>query len=264
MRELKVQAGSLDNGVVDVEWRLDDSATKGIVRVTGITELADAHVIAELCALRYLVCERTIFGNSIAPRGSRIEVSAGAIKKLWRMDTAKDHIVPYGRFLYPTFEDCSFEVKKNALLQSLPLREIPASAKGIQPIETIEATYSNWIEVPCAALGNEPVGITRHALERYQERFNVKFVKTAIQSIKRLLASPTVCEISKGDLAQASSQIKSRKNGRYFLNTSAKILFVCVPEGSKWVIATAYGEPQYNNLKQAVYVGGRVEMRFKR
>lgn len=260
-RRLRLQAGEIVEGVVPVEWRIDESLWKGVINVKVPSAAEDPQVIAELCALRHLVVVRTIFGNPVAPAGAEIVISSGAIKKLWRQDTAKEHIVQYGRFLYATFEGCEMEVKKDRALSGLPVREI--ITEGEEPrldVDAIVAAPSPFPELKFRALGDAKVGISRHALERYQERFDTKQVKSSMAGIRRMADSEQMIEIDKGERSRLKALIRHQTNARLFRYQPSKTILVLVPEATGWVLATVYREDE-SLTKQAVYAGGRIEFR---
>ena len=260
-RKLRVQAGEFIGGIIRVEWRIDDAHWKGVINVQMPDGMEDAQAIAELCALRHLVVGRRVFGSDTASPGATIIVSAGAVKKLWRQDTAKGHIVPYGRFLYATFDGCEMDVKKDRALAALPVREFDLEAQEPRAdIDNVVAAPSPFPEITFRALGGIPVGISRHALERYQERFSTRHVKTSMAGIRKIADSEQLTEIVKGERARIMAEIRHQTSAKLYMYQPSRTILVIVPEGPNWVLATVYREDETQS-KQAVYAGGRIEFR---
>lgn len=260
---LLVQAvGRCEDGSVRVEFRQGDLPWKGVVNVIVPEGAEDTNAIAELCALRHLMQDRMMFGCTFAPRGTRICVTAGVIRKLLRMDSQKGHLVRYARFLFYTFDGCEMEVVKSSDLADLLPRMLPVDNSETEfypaPEITITAEASQLTAAPFAVLG-EQVGITRHAIERYQERYGTPYVRNAIARITKILASNEVREMTVSERSKFRAMQKHGTEGRAYLYPPSQTVFVVVPEEDMPVIATIYKlEPE---AKQAVYVGGRIEMR---
>ena len=262
-RSLAVRAGVKQDSMVRVEWRLDAGSWKGVINVQLTPGTEDGPAIAELCALRYLIVERTIFGSDIAPRGTNIFVSAGAIRKLLRQETQKGHLVPYGRFMFASLEGCDIAVVKDDDFKDLAYRVIDVDGTSTQaPEVSLSAVPSPWPTLEFKLL-NLGVGVTRHALERYQERFSTPYVRTAMNGLRKMLASDRIRELDKSETASIKARIKHHKAGRLFFYEPSQTTLVMVEEEGALVIATVYRE-EFDHLKEAVYVCGRVEIRNKK
>ena len=265
MRTLRVQVGEVIENRARVEWRLDECSWKGVLHINLPNGIEDGPVIAELSALRYLILEKKMLGHDSAPKGSLIVVSLGAIKKLLRQDTAKSHIVPYGRFLYLALDGCEMDVKKDRTLSTLPARVILQDDEPIEAPEiTLDAVRSSWPVIPFVAVDNAMVEITRHALERYQERFDTPYVRTAMNGLKKIMTSPIVRELDKGEVSRRNALRKHQKSGRHFLYGPSQTILVLIQEDGAWVLATVYRDEEKNKFKEAVFTHGRVEIRNKR
>lgn len=238
------------NNYVPVHWRLDDGDRQGVIHVNMPEMIIERRVVAELCALNYLMTgTRPIFGNARAPATSITKVTAGAIRKLFRGETEKGEIVPFGRFLFFAFCEAALETDKNIeWTTKLPI---------VQEMR-IEATPTRYEAVPLTAMKAD-VGITRHAVERYQERVGTTTVVNSIKSLRRLMADKKTVPAKISDFKRDSGLQKYGKLARFFVHGPSKTTLVVLPEEDGWVLVTVYYEPLPR--KEAVYVNGRVEMR---
>ncbi len=267
MRKIRVQAGvvSEDNRCT-VEWRLDEVPWKGVLHVVLPDSVEDGPMIAELCALRHLVVERTVFGAAIAPKNAMVIVSHGAIKKLMRQDSDKMHIIPYGRFLYAALDQCDIDVKKDRALTNLPRKPILEGevVVGETPDAEIMAVPAPWPSLKFKLLADEVIGISRHAIERYKERFDTPYVNSALAGLKKILGSDAVRELEKSEAAEARAFLKHKVKGRIFYYSPSKTYFVLVQEAAGWVMATLYRDLEHTKIRESVYANGRVELRLKK
>lgn len=145
--------------VFNVYWRVG-AARMGCVETTvAAAAPADKHIIAEMAALRYLLLEKAAAGENASGVGLDIVVSSGAIKKATHKDTAKIHLVDYAHFLVTRFADAKFSVEKD---------ESWLPAENAAPMDKIKVDRPALETIFVHGVGN--VVLTRHALERYNER----------------------------------------------------------------------------------------------
>ena len=267
MRKIRVQAGVVtEDNRCSVEWRVDEAQWKGVINVVLPKGVEDGPMIAELCALRHLVVDRIVFGSPSVPKTAMVIVSHGAIKKLMRQDSAKTHIIPYGRFLYAAMDQCAFDVKKDRALADLPRKPIFEGEEliGVTPDEEIQAFEAPWPTLKFKLLADEEVGISRHAIERYKERFETPYVASALTGLRKILSSDSVRELDKSEEAKARALMKHKVKGRIFCYPLSETYFVLVKESGVWVMATIYRDEEHKRLKETVYANGRIEVRRKK
>lgn len=107
MNQIAVSTRERDDGQFDVAYRIHEAhpLANGVVRVSLASHIhQDRAIIAELAALRYLLCEANVCGPQRTGHGLQVEVSFGAIKRAVLQGaikttdagkTDKAHIVPY-------------------------------------------------------------------------------------------------------------------------------------------------------------------------
>jgi hypothetical protein len=196
----------------DVRW-MSGKDKQGTIEVTLPEGTNDPRIIAELSVLRHLVLEREILGPSRTGNGLRFVVSAGAIKKLMREDSAKAHLAPYALFLRTRLLGVVVEVdhKANWVSDATTLREVLV----------IEEPPAECISIA----GYGEVQVRAHVLERIQQHYGValknlwKFVTNAAKE-----AQPATMPTR-----NVRHDVKHRQPGQYALNTRYNILFVIVP-----------------------------------
>jgi hypothetical protein len=138
----------------------------------------DPLATAELVALRYLLGEAAVLNHNRTGSNLRLVVSKGAIKKLARQDSHKRVLYDYGYPLLTRYADAVIEVcKDRAWLPDITeLSDIPLiNGERYRGIELLQ----------CHGLGQ--VGVTLHALERYQQYCNVRDLSRAWKSLQKRL-----------------------------------------------------------------------------
>jgi len=196
----------------DVRW-MTGKDKQGIFEVTVPDGADDPRIIAELAVLRHLILEREILGPSRTGNGLRFVVSAGAIKKLMREDSAKAYLAPYALFLRTRLLGVVVEVDHKANWAS--------DAETRRELLVVEEPPAECISIA----GYGEVQVRAHVLERIQQHYGValknlwKFVTTAAKE-----AVPAIIPNR-----NARHDAKHRQPGQYALNTRYNILFVIVP-----------------------------------
>lgn len=268
MRSLAVKAFPKEGNLVPVMWRLDQSAWHGCVKVQVEEQQQDAEIVAELCALHFLMGVRSVFGsgNGIYS-GNSITVSFGAIKRLTQQDTEKGHLVPFGRFLFFALDGGNVDVSKDAAwVEATDLRESEEAQVVAAPI-------------PFPSINVDGLGelfVTRHAAERYIERNilseSIKAgeiaadaqpeykgrVKAAMAGIRRQLAHKET--VRSDQKASVRTIARHGKEAVELIHQPSKTVFVIVEDAGRWVLSTVKKESPGQKL-QPVYVRGRIEMR---
>lgn len=287
MNQISVSTRTRSDGQFDVAYRIHEAhpLANGTVHVTVANHFtADRAIIAELAALRHLLCDANVCGPQRTGHGLQVEVSFGAIRRavlqgaLKASDagkTDKAHIVPHAHFLATRFFEASKAVVND-----------PAWAKGCMlnyRQHAINVTSPQEAFLPTRI--GEAV-ISRHALNRFVERFIArdvfngnnrgedrpenspdveqiasKYWTRAWKSLEKLLNSPDTAI-----RAIASSKFGERMKRKYgkqacFLHhPDSMAIFILVPEGRCLVLATVVRDFEENRcfVKPPRYVGGRL------
>lgn len=188
---------------------------RGILRITSPAP-EDAKIIAELYGIQYLLEVKEVVGNNVAGHeNTHLFVSLGAIKKLARMGSDKQHIAEYAKFLITRFKGCPIEVIKNEKwlsTEEMPIIELDAS----EPLdEKIEVT------------GIGEVVLTAHVVEKYSERFGIEVIGDARRKLRRIAGEPKVREIEKNNpKTKIKFALKGKEEGRYFYHPTQDVIMV--------------------------------------
>lgn len=207
MMILNTSPEMLEEKFVRVFWRTGTS-TAGIIDVELPFDSPDAELIAELCAMRYLVFERMVFDRKpMRGKGYRFVVSTGAIRKLVLGKSSKKQLQPYARFLAETMEGCEIIVKKDIS------RADPADvAIQIDQIYADPKDFMSPVEVTINAPSMGIVHITKHALDRYQQCGNIGGdpIKNPLNSLTKRLLNEEIIQVT---MPRLVAEHKVRKYG---------------------------------------------------
>jgi hypothetical protein len=270
MNQISVSTQARSDGQFDVAYRIHEAhpLANGIVQVFVAPHYtADRAIIAELAALRYLLCEAQVCGQQRTGQGLQVEVSFGAIRRavlqgaLKATDagkTDKAHIVPHAHFLATRF----FEASKAVV-------NAPVWAKGcmLKYRQHAIAVTSPQESILPTRIG-EAV-ISRHALNRFVERFIArdvfnsgggrfenlpdveqiasKYWTRAWRSLEKLLNSPdTVIRAIASSKFGERMKRKYGKQARFLHHPDSMAIFILIPEGRRLVLATVVRDFEEN------------------
>lgn len=199
--------------------------------------LSEGLLIAELCALRYLLLERRVFNATpTSGQGVCLWVSTGAIRKLVLKKSAKKEAVPYAAFLGTRMRDAQIEVvsKKDAL----PFTSAQLEHDTIRPDPDIYTMADDPIETP--ALGT--IYITAHAVERYIERSDSGEAKSPWATLVKRLRHPGLKPYT---IPERHQLHKRRKYGEdnsieAWGHPTSRLIFLTVNRGAHRVVVTVF------------------------
>lgn len=234
------------DGTIPVFWRNGAvQPFKGVVHVS-VEEGPHAKAIAEVVAILSLIKSGKV-GTSL--RNNRIHVSQAIIMELLDKGAPDSAIVPYGRSLYINVDPEKIVVDKKDWGRELPVNPERVSSASAEEV--------NWPAAECAFLG-EPVGISRHAVERHMERFGTRDPWRAFMSITRTLASKAMRELTREEVARTNPKMRYDERTKVLLETRSDTAVVLVREDFGWAMTTIYRHSQ-EFVPTLVY--GRVEYR---
>lgn len=194
----------INSQCVPVFWSLG-KRSKGLLTIHLPTEYDEPKLIAELCAIRFLLCKAPVLPTNLDGTGIKLNVSTGAIKKLALDVSAKKEAVPYARFLQLRLKNLKYQVtKKNDLLSLYDQENLQKKTLFIQK-EDYQTPYE---PIPTPCLG--PVVITDHSVQRYIERNRSGDIKKPFHSLLKRLSHPKIKQIP---IPKRVLQHKTRKYG---------------------------------------------------
>lgn len=246
---LYLVATERERNIIPVEWRIGPSRPKGIVHIIMPDEQPNSHdaAIAELTAIRYLVDSRQV-GSSLRPH--KVFVSQREIKNLMHQEAGATPLVPYGRFLYLYVHQDKLGVEKSKWAEGVEID--PAR------ISITHAIPSNWPGGFCPVLGAE-IGITRHAVERFIERSQIKNdYWHAFQMLQKRLQSSLMRIVPREEIAKTNPGMRMDARTMLLHHQGTDTDFLIVKEEEGWVLVTTHAHHQEY---VPTIVGTRVEYR---
>lgn len=221
-------------GQFNVHWR-NGHQCAGLITVNVHHNLPDPEAIAELSALQWLLCQRSVFGTTQNGKGLHLKVSAGAIRKAIRAASAgeggqfgKPHLKPYAQFLASRFAGAVLEVCKG---HSWLPEDLPADHAHL----SIRKPLPNLVDIP----GLGWVAVSKHAFDRFAERLCMLEQHDAWRLFCRAVRGPLrrLHHASQSELVKA---VRHGRNGEVWVNPANGWGFVLVPQAPQPVMVTAY------------------------
>lgn len=224
-----VKPGEAPNEFI-VYWR-NGLHKQGILTVCVNADLPSDHkVAAELAAMKHLLEEKAIFGEDRGGKNLLLSISSGsAIRKLARMQSAKMHLVPYARFLITRFAGADLTVERDEEWIK------PRAMNNAERIE-VNGAENSFIDLP----GVGRVSITRHVIDRLNQRLNFIGEAEILRQIRRIASGPLT------DVRQSEERIQNAiqkygKAARIFENKLMRCQLVIRENNDKSLfLATAY------------------------
>lgn len=205
---------------------------KGCVRVKVDPSESDAPIIAELHAMQYLLEVAEVSGeNRAGDKYLTLIVSAGAIRKLARMDSAKKELSERASFLTTRFSGCNIKVDKEEKWLS-----------ACEPSITLNSAKMREQTVEIQKLGK--VYITAHAVDQFTERFYPGHELG--EGWRKLVKIASDSRLREVDLQTARTKLKysmkGKEAGRYFFHPIYDAILVIVEDKkrNKLMLVTAY------------------------
>lgn len=229
-----------------VYWTNSIIRPKGVLRVRVLPQIEDRQIVAELAAMRHLLEDKGVVGNTVVGNaGTRLIVSAGAIRKLQAMKSGKSHLAPYANFLATRFAGCPISVDKDTHWFD-----------GFQPepVDKLQVTAPHREIVKIAGLGE--VSVTQHMLERVADRLLAEAERSAQAAWKKLVeltSDSAVHEVSRRSLwAGAMNSGHGKQEARYFLNPKHKLILVVTDNQSEGKrLVTTYPARHFHAMPKA-------------
>lgn len=221
-------------GEFNIYWRNGHQGA-GLITVSVHPNLADPDVIAELSALQWLLCQRSVFGITQNGKGLHLKICAGAIRKAVRAESAgeggqfgKPHLKPYAQFLTSRFAGAILEVSKE---QSWIPPGFPADHAWL----SVNKPLPNLVDIPGLGL----VAVTKHAFDRFSERLCKLEQHDAWRLLCRAVRGPLrqLHHAPRADLVESDGH---GRNGEVWVNPANGWGFVLVTRAPQPVMVTAY------------------------
>lgn len=207
-----------------------------IIYVTVPAEIEDPAICAELTAIRYILMNRLTAGESAFGLGMEIDVSFGAIKKLARGETTKEHLFFQGEFLGSQFLAAQISVSSSSIW---------TKACAVD-METIHLEFQRSPKQFTVESVIGPVTISRHAIERYHERVKTVSLESALSSMVKILPKRTTSERVLGPKYIEYCKKRYGQVPRVLYSPGADVRYVICEEARGLVLVTVHIEYEGN------------------
>ncbi|MBB3105247.1 hypothetical protein [Azomonas macrocytogenes] len=210
----------------------------GILDLTLGLNTQESELVAELCAMRYLLLERQVFNRKPSSgKGIKLRVSTGAIRKLMLGKSTKREALPYAQFLGSCMAGAEFEVQRNM--------DFKASADD--PQANIESLYIDpaVYGTPHLAFDTPAIGqifVTVHAVQQYVERNISGELTRPLSSLVRRLQHPGLClrPIPEKVLRHKAHKYGSSSNIEAWGHTTSCFTYLFLVDGAKRTLVTVF------------------------
>jgi len=210
---------------------MDGGECRGVIEVLDVGHSEDPASLSELMVLHHLLVERQVVGEGSTGHNLGIEVSKGAIRKLARHRGSKRSLVAFTQFLATRFSDARLTVERDR--------------SWIDPKAPREVLHATGPELACVEspqLGT--VVITRHALDRYVERFGVRDRSRGWQKLGQRLSRSPLCKVPIPDRARIRKYIRYGQNAEIWRqkNTPVNFVLTSTRHGNRVLLTVFIGE----------------------
>ncbi|EGQ7991996.1 TPA: hypothetical protein I7203_15415 [Vibrio vulnificus] len=236
MMKLKVQSVSASKSKVSVAWFVGLSRS-GIVDV-GIGRFESRIAIAELTVARYLLWDRQVFGHR---PGSGKGVELGLPHKTLHSLSLNScvELRKAGQYLKTWLDGAQ-----------LKPGEIVGVAASTEQIPVIQPYRSPQPVFDSPVLG--PVAISRHAIQRYQERFQHGYTKSPWLSLQRQLCNPELRQAILSERTRFQKLLKYGDDGsQVWHHPTGDLYFLLVPQETHSLVVTVFSHLSHSMAKEA-------------
>ncbi|HCH2684391.1 TPA: hypothetical protein NKV87_003259 [Vibrio parahaemolyticus] len=235
MMKLKVQSVSASKSKVSVAWFVGLSRS-GIVDV-GIGRFESRIAIAELTVARYLLWDRQVFGHR---PGSGKGVELGLPHKTLHSLSLNScvELRKAGQYLKTWLDGVQLNPEE--------IVGVAASTDQIlmiQPYRLPQPVFDS----PVLGL----VAISRHAIQRYQERFRHGYTKSSWLSLQRQLCNPELRQAKFSDRTRFQKLLKYGDDGsQIWHHPTGDLYFLLVPQETHWLVVTVFSQLSHSMAEE--------------
>lgn len=236
--------------IINVLWSTG-GVKRGVLCVNLPEEYNEPTLIAEICAIRYLLLDEKVFGvRTIDGKGIQLNSSSGAIRKLALGRSAKKEAIPYARFLRMMLTELSYAVKRKN--EYVPIGDEP-DLNSYDLIVDNELFRMPYDPTDFPALGR--VAISNHAVERYEERIDSgNDLNSPLRSLIRRLSHEGL------ERQPVPSEVMEYKNKRYgpendievWGHGTSDISFLLLNKPDYKVLLTVFNKPRLKTIQEQI------------
>ncbi|HCH4309519.1 TPA: hypothetical protein NKW28_001464 [Vibrio parahaemolyticus] len=227
MMKLKIQTIATSKFNVSVAW-FSGLSKNGVIDVR-VSQIEHRIAVAELTVVRYLLWDRQVFGHR---PGSGKGVELG---------------LPHKTLHSLSLNSCVELQRASQYLKTwlngvqLNPEEIVGVAASTDQIPVIQPYRLAQPVFDSPVLG--PVAISRHAIQRYQERFRHGYTKSPWLSLQRQLCNPELRQARLSARTRFQKLLKHGDDGsQVWHHPTGDLYFLLVPQETHWLVVTIFSQ----------------------
>ncbi|WP_213611200.1 hypothetical protein [Pseudoalteromonas sp.] len=227
MMKLKIQTITTSKFNVSVAW-FSGLSKNGVIDVR-VSQIEHRIAVAELTVARYLLWDCQVFGHR---PGSGKGVELG---------------LPHKTLHSLSLNSCVELQRASQYLKTwlngvqLNPEEIVGVAASTDQIPVIQPYRLPQPVFDSPVLG--PVAISRHAIQRYQERFRHGYTKSPWLSLQRQLCNPELRQARLSARTRFQKLLKHGDDGsQVWHHPTGDLYFLLVPQETHWLVVTIFSQ----------------------
>lgn len=227
MMKLKIQTIATSKFNVSVAW-FSGLSKNGVIDVR-VSQIEHRIAVAELTVARYLLWDCQVFGHR---PGSGKGVELG---------------LPHKTLHSLSLNSCVELQRASQYLKTwlngvqLNPEEIVGVAASTDQIPVIQPYRLPQPVFDSPVLG--PVAISRHAIQRYQERFRHGYTKSPWLSLQRQLCNPELRQARLSARTRFQKLLKHGDDGsQVWHHPTGDLYFLLVPQETHWLVVTIFSQ----------------------
>ncbi|ELB2804444.1 hypothetical protein QNE90_000082 [Vibrio alginolyticus] len=235
MMKLKIQTIATSKFNVSVAW-FSGLSKNGVIDVR-VSQIEHRIAVAELTVARYLLWDCQVFGHRPGG-GNGIEIGFPHATLQSLKQSTSNELQQASQYL-KTWLD-GVKLKPDEIVGVATVNEhIPV----IQPYCSSQPVFDSPV------LG--PMAISRHAIQRYQERFRHGYTKSPWLSLQRQLCNPELRQARLSDRTRFQKLLKHGYDGsQIWHHSTGDLYFLLVPQETHWLVVTVFSQLSHSMAEE--------------
>ncbi|EGR3351632.1 hypothetical protein BBM24_18000 [Vibrio parahaemolyticus] len=235
MMKLKIQTIATSKFNVSVAW-FSGLSKNGVIDVR-VSQIEHRIAVAELTVVRYLLWDRQVFGHRPGSgKGLAIGLSCATLRSL--KQSSSNDLRKAGQYLKTWLDGVQLNPD-----------EIVGVAASTDQILMIQPYRFPQPVFDSPVLG--PVAISRHAIQRYQERFRHGYTKSPWLSLQRQLCNPELRQARLSDRTRFQKLLKYGDDGsQIWHHPTGDLYFLLVPQETHWLVITVFSQLSHSMAEE--------------
>nr|WP_272165015.1 hypothetical protein [Vibrio diabolicus] len=236
MMKLKIQTIATSKFNVSVAW-FSGLSKNGVIDVR-VSQIEHRIAVAELTVARYLLWDRQVFGHRPGS-GKSLEIGFSCATLRSLKQSSSNELRQASQYLKTWLDGVQLNPEEIVGVAA-STDQIPM----IQPYRLPQPVFDSPV------LG--PVAISRHAIQRYQERFRHGYTKSPWLSLQRQLCNPELRQARLSDRTRFQKLLKYGDDGsQVWHHPTGDLYFLLVPQETHSLVVTVFSHLSHSMAKEA-------------